>query len=189
MSTSDKQTTLAAIPHRIQMIRGEKVLLDADLAALYQVPTKRLNEQVRRNPNRFPPDFLFQLTDQEVRLLRSQIATSKRSSGRGGRRYLPFAFTEHGALMVANILNSAHAIEVSLYVVRAFIRLRETLAAHKQLAGKLDQLERKTAALAAKHDSLARSTHAQFRQVIEALRELMSPPTTKRTPIGFITPK
>jgi hypothetical protein len=164
MSTSDKQTTLDTIPHRIQIVRGEKVLLDADLAALYRVPTKRLNEQVRRNPNRFPADFLFQLTDQEVSRLRSQIATSNAPPGRGGRRYLPFAFTEHGALMVANVLNSAHAIEVSLYVVRAFIRLRETLAAHEDLARKLDELERKTAALAAKHDSLA-------------------------TPIGFVTSK
>ena len=102
---------------------------------------------------------------------------------------MPYAFTEHGALMAANVLNSPRAVEVSVFVVRAFVRLRETLAAHKDLAKKLDALERKTEALALKHDSLAMETRAQFRQVIEALRQLMSSPAPKRRPIGFITPK
>jgi hypothetical protein len=169
--------------------RGEKVLLDADLGNLYGVVTKRLNEQVRRNPTRFPPDFMFQLTDQEFSRLRSQFATSKMHPGRGGRRYLPYAFTEHGALMAANLLNSSRAIEVSVYVVRAFVRLRETLAAHKDLARKLEELERKTEALALKHDALAAHTHAQFKEVIEALRRLMSSPAPNRRPIGFVTPR
>jgi len=162
------------------------VLLDADLGDLYGVATKRLNEQVRRNPTRFPPDFMFQLTDQEFSRLRSQFATSKTNLGRGGRRYLPYAFTEHGALMAANLLNSVRAIEVSVYVVRAFVRLRETLAAHKELARKLAELEKKTEALALKHDALAADTHAQFKEVIEALRRLMSSPPPNRRQIGFI---
>jgi hypothetical protein len=117
----------------------------------------------------------------------SQIAISK--PHRGGRRKNPLAFTEHGALMAASVLNSGRAIQVSVYVVRAFIRLRETLAAHKDLARKLDELERKTQTLALKHDSLAAETHAQFKNVIEALRALMSSPASKRRPIGFVTPK
>jgi hypothetical protein len=171
------------------VVRGTKVLLDSDLGDLYGVTTKRLNEQVRRNPARFPPDFMFRLTDQEFSRLRSQFATSNIPSGRGGRRYAPYAFTEHGALMAANLLNTVRAIEVSVYVVRAFLRLRETLAAHKHLARKLEALERKTETLALKHDSLAAETHAQFKNVIEALRALMSSPAPTRRPIGFVTPK
>jgi phage regulator Rha-like protein len=177
---------LESIAHRIRLIRGEKVLLDSELAALYGAATKRLNEQVRRNSNRFPIDFMFQLTDQELTHLRSQNATSRYRSGYGGRRYRPFAFTEHGALMAANVLNSTRAIQVSLYVVRAFVRLRETLANHSDLAQKLDDLERKTEAIAMKHDALASETQAKFREVIETLRQLMSSPATKRRPIGFI---
>jgi hypothetical protein len=153
------------------------------------VVTKRLNEQVRRNPIRFPADFMFQITDQEFSSLRSQIATSKIPRGRGGRRHLPYAFTEHGALMAANLLNSARAIEVSVYVIRAFVRLRQTLAAHKDLATKLDELERKTEALALKHDALAADTRSQFRHVVETLRQLMGPPAPSSRPIGFIRPK
>lgn len=163
-------------------------MLDADLAALYGVSTKRLNEQIRRNRERFPDDFMFQVSPEEWEALRSQNATSK--TGRGQhRKYLPYAFTEHGALMAANVLNSARAIEVSLYVVRAFVRLREVLATHAELAKKLVALEKKTEALALKHDSLAANTRAQFKEVIEALRELMRAPETKRRPIGFVTPK
>jgi phage regulator Rha-like protein len=152
--------------------------LDSDLSELYGVTTKRLNEQVRRNPARFPPDFIFQLTDQELSRL-----------GRGGRRYRPYAFTEHGALMAANLLNSPQAIEVSVYVVRAFVRLRETLATHKELAQKLEALERRTESLALKHDALTGETRAQFKEVIEALRRLMSPSLAAKRPIGFVTPK
>jgi predicted DNA binding protein len=188
-----KNATLAPagrIDHRIIVIRGDRVLLDADLAELYGVAAKRLNEQVRRNLDRFPGDFMFQLTDQELRVLRSQIATSnEHPPGRGGRRYAPYAFTEHGALMAATILNSPRAVEVSVYVVRAFVRLREVLASHKDLAKTLEELEKKTEVLALKHDQLATSTRAQFREVIEALRALMSPPEPKKRPIGFVTPK
>ncbi len=175
------------ITGRIVFVRGHKVLLDADLAALYGVPTGRFNEAVRRNLARFPQDFMFQLTEKEHAALRSQFAIS--NIGRGGRRYLPYAFTEHGAIMAATILNTARATEVSVYVVRAFVRLRETLAAHKDLAAKLQELEQKTEALALRHDTLAANTRTQLRQVFEAIRELMSPPEPQRRPIGFVTPE
>jgi hypothetical protein len=175
------------IERSILVLRGHKVLLDADLAALYGVTTKRLNEQIRRNRERFPEDFMFQMSPEEFEALRSQFATS--NVGRGGRRYAPYVFTEHGAIMAANVLNSPRALEVSIYVVRVFVRLRETLAAHKELAAKLEELEQKTEALALRHDTLAANTRTQLRQVFEAIRELMSPPETKRRPIGFITPE
>jgi len=162
------------IESRILLVRGHKVLLDADLATLYGVQTRRLNEQVRRNLARFPADFMFQLTDAEFELLMSQFATS--NPGRGGRRKRPLVFTEHGALMAATVLNSARAVEVSLYVVRAFVRLRETLATHKDLASKLHVLEKKTEALALRHDGFAASTRLQLRQVFEAIREFMRAP-------------
>jgi len=147
-------------------------MLDSDLAAIYGVLPKRLNEQVKRNKNRFPPDFLFQLTPTEVDALRSHSATSK--PGRGGRRYQPYAFTEHGAVMLASVLNSAAAVAASIQVVRAFVRLREIVGVHKELAQKLDALE-------GKYDS-------QFRVVFEAIRELMRPPSkTLGTRIGFRT--
>ena len=123
----------------IREFRGERVILDADLARIYGVPTKRLNEQVRRNGDRFPPDFVFLLTRQEVAYLRSQIATS--SSGYGGRRYLPYAFTEHGAIMAANVLNSPQAVQMSVFVVRAFLKMRALLADTRVLAKKLADLE------------------------------------------------
>ena len=166
------------IESRIFLVRGHKVLLDADLATLYGVQTRRLNEQ---------DDFMFQLTHAEFELLMSQFATS--NPGRGGRRKRPLVFTEHGALMAASVLNSARAVEVSLYVVRAFVRLRETLAAHKDLASKLHVLEKKTEALALRHDGFAASTRLQLRQVFDAIRELMrAPAPTKRRPIGFVNP-
>jgi len=175
------------IENRILLVRGHKVLLDTDLALLYGVSTKRFNEQVRRNGARFPEDFTFRLSASEWHCLRSQIATLERGRGRH-RKYLPLAFTEHGAIMAATILNSPRAIEVSVYVVRAFVRLRETLAAHKDLAAKLHELEKKTEALALKHDALAGSTRNQFKQVFEAIRELLRPPDPIRKPIGFVTP-
>jgi len=179
------------IAGRIVFVGGEKVLLDEDLATLYGVTTKRLNEQVRRNPGRFPSDFVFQLGNQDVTNLRSQFATSSSGSFRrwGGRRYAPLAFTEHGALMAASVLNTPRAIEVSVYVVRAFVRLRAVLATHAALAKKLDEVERKTEALVVEHNALAASTRAQFKEVIEALRALMRPPDPVRRPIGFVTPR
>ena len=163
-------------------------MLDGNLAALYGISTGRFNEAVRRNPARFPTDFMFSLTNQDLTALRSQIAILK--TGRGQhRKYSPYAFTEHGAIMAATVLNTPRATEVSVYVVRAFVQLREALATHKVLAAKLEELEQKTEALALRHDSLAANTRAQLRQVFDALRELMTPPDPKRRPIGFIVPE
>ncbi len=159
-----------ALAGRILVIRGQRVLLDADLAELYEVETKRFNEQVRRNAKRFPPDFMFTLTQDEFDSLRSQIATSNR----GGRRYLPMAFTEHGAIMAASVLNSDRAVEMSVYVVRAFVQLRELLTSHKALADKLAELERRVS----HHDN-------SLAEVINAIRALMAQPKPANRPIGF----
>jgi hypothetical protein len=158
-----------AIERKILLIRGRKVMLDSDLAKLYGVPTFRFNEQVRRNLKRFPEDFMFQLTKDEHRSLISQFAISK--IGRGGRRFLPYVFTEHGALMAANVLKSEKAIEASIYVVRAFAKLREMIASHKDLARRLAELEKK-------YDS-------QFKVVFDAIRQLMEPAESKPRRIGF----
>jgi hypothetical protein len=159
------------IEKAILLIRGQKVMLDSDLADLYGVTTSRLNEQVKRNQDRFPDDFMFRLTPKEFKNLISQSATS--SSKWGGRRKLPLAFTEHGAVMAANVLNSPVAVAASIQVVRVFVRLREMLASHKDLARKLAELEKK-------YD-------AQFRDVFEAIRQLMIPPPEpdKKRRIGF----
>jgi ORF6N domain len=160
------------IAQSILIFRGHKVLLDAELAALYGVSTARLNQQVRRNLERFPEDFMFQLSTTEYAALMLQNATSK--SGRGGRRKLPLVFTEHGAIMAATVLNSPRAVEMGVYVVRAFIKLREALASNKELTRKLDQLERKL------------QTHDQaIVGILNAIRELMNPPEPKRRGIGF----
>lgn len=187
MSTSAPLLPLEAITLRIVSLRGQRVIVDADLAALYDVPTKRFNEAVKRNLAKFPADFMFTLTDEEFAALRSQFATS--NAGRGGRRYLPQVFTEHGALMAATILNSPRAVEVSVYVVRAFVRLRELAATHHDLAQRLDDLEEKTEALAMQHESFSRNTRLQLKQVFEAIRELMTPPDAPKRPIGFVTPE
>jgi hypothetical protein len=156
-------------------VRGHKVLLDADLAALYGVSTKRFNEQVRRNAARFPEDFIFRLSAEEWNSLRSRFATLK--AGRGQhRKYLPIAFTEHGAIMAATILNSTRATEVSVYVVRAFVRLRELLASNKELARRLDQLEKKLGS----HDQAIAG-------LVNTIRSLLSPPEPPRKRrIGFV---
>ena len=167
----DGQTSLVPverIERAILSIRGEKVMLDNDLAELYGVETKVLNQAVKRNATRFPPDFMFQLTAGEWESLRSQFVTLKRGEH---RKYLPYAFTEHGALMLANVLNSERAAQTSVMVVRAFVRLRQMLASNAELA-------RKLAALENKYD-------AQFKVVFDAIRQLMSPPEPKRREIGF----
>jgi phage regulator Rha-like protein len=159
------------IERAILSIRGEKVMLDSDLAELYGVETKVLNQAVKRNASRFPADFMFRLTFAEYaefRRLRSQFVTLNRGEH---RKYLPYAFTEHGALMLANILNSERAAETSVQVVRAFVRLRLLLASNAELARKLESLENK-------YDR-------QFKIVFDAIRQLMSPPETKRREIGF----
>jgi hypothetical protein len=172
-----------AIESKIYLIRGKKVMLDADLAALYGVTTKRFNEQIKRNLKRFPEDFMFQLTAEEETCLRSQFATSKK--GRGGRRYLPYVFTEHGALMAANVLNSTFAIRTSVYVVRAFVKLREVLATHKELAEKLGLLEEKVG----KHDQEIQAIIQAIQRLIEASHQHPKEEPAKEEPpkrrIGF----
>jgi len=161
------------IEKRIFTVRAQKVMLDSDLADLYGVTTKRLNEQVRRNRGRFPADFMFRLTKEEAAGLRSQNATSK--GGRGGRRYPPSVFTEHGAIMLASVLNTTRAIGVSVYVVRAFVRLRQVVAANKEVTAKLAELEQRVSG----HDDAIRS-------LVTALRRLMeSSPSAPRRRIGF----
>lgn len=171
----------------IATLRGQRVILDADLAALYEVPTKRFNEAVKRNAARFPTDFMFQLSVEEWEASRSQSATS--NAGRGGRRYRPFAFTEHGAIMAATVLNSPRAVEVSTYVVRAFVRLREAAVQHKDLAERLTALEEKTELLDMRQGSFSRNTRTQLRQLFDALRELTAKPDPPKRPIGFVTPE
>lgn len=157
----------ADVSSQIRIVRGRRVLLDSDLAALYGVTTKRLNEQVRRNLDRFPEDFLVSLTNQEVVALRSQFATLK--TGRGEhRKYAVIAFTEHGAIMAATILNSPRAVQMTVYVVRAFVRTRELLASHLELARELTALKKSVATLDA-------DTRRQFDQVYEAILGLMNP--------------
>ena len=159
---------------RILFLRGHKAILDSDLAELYGVTAKRLNEQIKRNAARFPSDFLFQLTRGERDSLRSQIATS--NNGRGGRRYLPYGFTEHGAIMAATVLNSKRAIQMSIFVVRAFVRMREALAANQQIVAKLLELEHRLE----NHDGT-------IQELVAAIRELMLPPPPNRRRIGFQT--
>lgn len=171
--TKNKQAALIPVEHIAQSIlilRGQRMLLDADLAALYNVETRRLNEQVRRNRDRFPADFIFELTDEEFANLKSQFATSSW----GGRRKRPIAFTEHGAIMAATVLNSPRAVEMTIYVVRAFVQLRDLLASNRQLSEKFAELERKV------------SSHDQaIVGILKAIRELMHPPVPKKRPIGF----
>jgi phage regulator Rha-like protein len=159
------------IERRIYLIRGHKVMLDSDLAALYQVPTKSLNLAVRRNQDRFPEDFMFQVSQDEMESLRFQIETS--NEGRGGRRYLPYAFTEQGVAMLSSVLRSKRAVHVNIAIMRAFVRLRELLATNRDLAAKIDALEKKYE----QHD-------ATIKQVFEAIRQLMAPNPHRRQ-IGF----
>ncbi len=166
----------AEIANRIIIVRGQRVLLDTDLAALYGVQTRRLNEQVRRNQGRFPSDFMFLLKISELQINRSQIATGSRKHR--DPRFMPFAFTEHGAIMAATVLNSPRAVEMSVYVVRAFVKLREVLASNTELARKLEALEKSVATLDA-------TTRRQFEEVYMAIRALMAPPVNKSRPIGF----
>src|SRR6185437_2098707 len=173
---SSRSGALVPVEHiarSILVLRGQKILLDAELAALYGVTTKRLNEQVRRNAERFPDDFLFRLRSDEVEALnRSHFATG--SQKHRDPRFPPYAFTEHGAIMAATVLSSRRAVEMSVYVVRAFVRLRELLASNTALTRKLDELERKYQ----HHDDAIKA-------ILSAIRELMNPPAPKRRPIGF----
>ncbi len=166
-----KLTALPRVENIILLMRGERVILDADLADLYGVSTGVLNQAVKRNKKRFPEDFLFQLTENE----KTEVITicdnlNKLKYYRG----LPYAFTEHGAVMAASVLNSNRAIEISVFVVRAFVKLRETLTSHKQIAHKLSLLENKVA----KHDT-------QIISLLNAIRQLMNPPHSEKKKIGF----
>jgi hypothetical protein len=167
----DRSLTLAPadVDRKILSLRGERVILDEDLAVLYGVETKLLTRAVRRNAERFPSDFMFQLTAEEHAALRIQFGTS--NPGRGGRRYRPYAFTEQGVAMLSSVLRSKRAVAVNVEIMRAFVRLRAMLAGHADLARKLAALERK-------YD-------AQFKVVFDAIRELMAPPGKPRRPIGF----
>ncbi len=160
------------VSSKILVLRNQKVILDTDLAQLYGVPVKHLNQQVKRNSHRFPSDFLFTLSKAESESLRSQIVTS--NSNRGGRRYLPYAFTEHGSIMAATVLNSKRAIEMSIFVVRAFVGMRQALAVNQHVVSKLSELE----ARLDEHD-------AEIQDLIEAIRELMAPLPANKRRIGF----
>jgi ORF6N domain len=157
------------IEKAIYLIRGEKVMLDRDLALLYEVETKVLNRAVKRNLQRFPSDFMFQLTPDEADSLRCQIGTSNK--GRGGRRYLPYVFTEQGVAMLSTVLNSERAILVNVGIMRAFVKLRQMLASNTELSRRLDELE-------SKYDT-------QFRVVFDAIRQLMAAPAQSPKEIGF----
>jgi hypothetical protein len=162
----------ASVASQIRIIRGQRVLLDSDLAALYGVTTKAFNQAVRRNRDRFPPDFVMQLTGPEAETSRSQFVTL--NAGRGHNlKYLPLAFTEHGAIMAATILNSPRAVQMSVYVVRAFVKLREVLASHTELARKLETLEKSIASLDA-------NTRRQFDEVYGSILSLMGPPAIEQ---------
>jgi len=163
------------VASRILILRNQKVILDTDLAELYGVPVKHLNQQVKRNRHRFPPDFRFTLSKAEDKSLRSQIVTS--NPARGGRRYLPHAFTEHGAIMAATVLNSRRAIEMSIFVVRAFVQMRQMLVANRHVVSKLSELEARLDS----HD-------AEIQDVVETIRELIAPLPANHRRIGFETP-
>lgn len=171
MAGSTEVIPAERIERSILLIRGQKVMLDSDLAELYGVATRVLVQAVQRNRERFPEDFMFQLTKEEFDNLRSQSVIS--SPGWGGRRYPPYAFTEQGVAMLSSVLRSKRAVLVNIEIMRAFVRLRQMLASHAELARRLDALEKK-------YD-------AQFRVVFDAIRKLMALPEPKRRPIGFRT--
>ena len=182
----DAAVMLPRIESRILVVRDHKVIIDADLPLLYGVPTKALNQAIKRNAERFPADFMFALTPvekAEVVTACDHLAKLKFS------KTLPFAFTEHGAIQAANVLNSARAVEMGIYVVRAFVRLKQASASHADLAKRLVELEGKTESLALSHDTFSRNTRHQLKQVFDALRELMTPPDPPKRPIGFVTPE
>jgi hypothetical protein len=164
--------TSKPIESQVRLVRGQKVLLDSELSTLYGVEVRALNQAVKRNEERFPRDFVFRLTAKESDVLRSQTVISK--SAQGGRRYLPYAFTEHGAIMAASLLNSPRAVEMSIFVVRAFVRLREALASHKVLAAKFGEPERRLET----HDKA-------IKEIIDAIRALMMPREKPVRQIGF----
>jgi phage regulator Rha-like protein len=172
------------VARRIYLIRGRRAMLDSDLAELYQVPTKALNLAVRRNAERFPADFMFRLTPEEFKNLRFQSETS--SSGYGGRRYPPYAFTEHGVAMLSAVLRSQRAVQMSILIVRAFVKLRELLATNKALAGRIEQLTGTVKDHAALFDIVVTDIQKLDRKFTRELLRLKAPPRRKSR-IGFYT--
>ena len=183
-AATDLAVMLPRIESRILVVRGHKAIIDADLALLYGVQTKALNQAVKRNAERFPQDFMFQLTADEKTEV---VTTCDHLQKLKFSKALPYAFTEHGAIQAANVLNSARAVEMGIYVVRAFVRLKEAATTHADLAKRLTELEEKTEGLAMSHDTFSRNTRNQLKQVFDALRELMTPPDPPKRPIGFVT--
>jgi hypothetical protein len=174
MSPKNEIISPGRIEQSIFVVRAQKVMLDSDLAELYGVPVKRLNEQVRRNRKRFPSDFMFQLTREEYEGLRSRFATLDLGRGKH-RKYLPYAFSEQGVAMLSSVLNSHRSIEVNIEIMRAFVRLRQLVSTHKELSQKLTELERKIGV----HDE-------QIQMIFDAIRQLMTPAESKRRRIGFL---
>lgn len=174
--SATKGTAVADIAQRILLVRGQRVMLDSDLAALYGVATGRLNEQVKRNQARFPAAFMFRLSIEELRSLRSQFAILKLGRGEH-RKYAPTAFTEHGALMLASVLNSPQAIELSVLVIQAFVQMRQFVQAHAEISSRINELEKRLGT----HD-------AAIASLIKAIRQLAAPPPKPSRPIGFTAP-
>ena len=181
-TTSPLQTVIGGSIH---LLRRQRVMLDSDLAALYGVQTGVLVQAVKRNLARFPADFMFQLSPEEFAGLISQSVIS--NAKRGGRRSAPYAFTEQGVAMLSSVLGSPRAIAVNIEIMRTFVRIRELAVSHGDLAKRLGELEQMTEALALRHDTLARNTRAQLKQVFDALREMMTPPEPPKRSIGFVT--
>lgn len=179
-------TSLLTIETRILVLRAQKVIIDADLAALYGVPTKRLNEQVKRNADRFPRDFMFALTVEEKAEV---VANCDHLTKLKYAKTLPLAFTEHGAIQAANVLGSTQAIQMGVYVVRSFVRLREMLASDTALATRLGELERQLTTVLSRQDDFEEQTLHQFQQVLATLKGLMVPPPARPgRAIGFVLP-
>ena len=164
------------VQNAIIILRGKRIIIDSDLAQFYGVKTKVFNQAIKRNIDRFPEDFMFQLTKNEWDFLRSQFVTSK--AKRGGVRYLPYAFTEHGAVQAANVLNSPVAVQAGILVVRVFVKTAELIAAHKDISDKIEKLEKKLTSGLKKHDK-------EIRALFEAIHSLMNPPDPPRKKIGF----
>lgn len=180
MATKKTAASVAVdgIANSIIILRGQRVILDSDLAAIYGVETRALNQAVKRNADRFPVDFCFQLSAEELASSRSQSVILKTARGQNVK-FLPFAFTEHGAIQAANVLRSPRAIEMGIYVVRAFVQLRDLLSSNKELAQRVDELERRIVRKLDTHDQA-------ITEIIKTIRQLMNPPETKKRSIGFV---
>ncbi|HXM41329.1 MAG TPA: ORF6N domain-containing protein [Bryobacteraceae bacterium] len=183
INTRGERLPSEPIGRRIYLFRGQKVMLDSDLAGLYRVPTFRLNEAVKRNLERFPEDFMFQLSKEETDSLTSRIAMSK---GRGGRRTLPYAFTEHGVAMLSSVLNSERAVQMNILIVRAFVRLREVVATHRDLARKMELVERKQEDHAAVLSIVVKDIQHLEKKVKRGFKDLRAVPKRRKPRMGFI---